>query len=60
MKPREIRIPVLRVQPSLIDVLKMEQGRLATYTFGRPTDPVFDVVTVRSAIDNRLPEARTP
>lgn len=43
--PRAICVPKLRPQPSLLQVLRMEQGRLATYTFGAPSDPVFDVVT---------------
>lgn len=30
----------------------MEQGRLADWTFGRPTDPVFTVVT----LPPRVPE----
>jgi hypothetical protein len=54
MKPRAIKIPVLRPQPSLLDALDMAQGRLATHTFGKPTDPVFDVVTVDP------PAARAP
>ena len=46
MKARETQIPVLRPQPTLLEVVKMEQGKLAKETFGKPTDPVFDVITV--------------
>jgi hypothetical protein len=38
---------VLRRQPTLLEVLAMEQGRLAKHAFGAPTDRVFDVVSWR-------------
>lgn len=43
-------IPVLKPQPTLLDYLAMQQGRLATYTFGRPTDPVFTVVRIYASV----------
>lgn len=42
-QPREIHTPRLYPQPTLLDVLKMETGKLAKYAFGKPTDQVFYV-----------------
>ncbi len=45
MAPREIIVPYLRIRPTLLQVLAMEQGRLALWTFGKPTDSVFGTVS---------------
>jgi hypothetical protein len=42
----DINIPKLKPQPTLLQRLAMEQGRLALYAFGKPTDPVFDIITI--------------
>lgn len=39
-------IPILNPQPTLLQTLAMEQGRLAQWTFGRPTDAVFTAVCI--------------
>lgn len=53
---KEIKIPVLRPIPTLLEVLRMEQGRLALYTFGAPTDCVFDVITAAAPPAPRPPQ----
>jgi len=45
----DINIPKLKPQPTLLQHLAMEQGRLALYHFGKPTDCVFDVISIPGA-----------
>jgi len=45
----DTNIPKLKPQPTLLQHLAMEQGQLALYHFGKPTDCVFDVISIPSA-----------
>lgn len=46
MRAKELKVPRLEPQPDLLQCLAIEQGRLARWTFGKPTDCVFYVITL--------------
>lgn len=45
-RPKAVNVPKLKPQPTLLQHVAMATGRLATWTFGKPTDCVFEVDTL--------------
>jgi hypothetical protein len=54
MNAKEIKVPKLKPQPTLLQHVAMETGRLAKWAFGKPTDCVVEVDTLTPEEFERL------